>query len=62
MAMLLTVLFYSFLVWLAVFIIGIIQGQMLDPKLILLALPMNVLLTIVMWMHYFSTGYVNYLP
>ena len=62
MPMLLDVLFYSFLVWLAVFIIGIIQGQMLDPKLILLALPMNVLLTIVMWMHYFSTGYVNYLP
>ena len=62
MPMLLDVLFYSVLVWLAVFIIGLIQGQMLDPKLILLALPMNVLLTIVMWMHYFSTGYVNYLP
>lgn len=62
MAMLLTVLFYSFLVWLVIFIIGLIQNQMLDPKLILLSLPMNVLLAVVLWMHYFSTGYVNYLP
>ena len=61
-AMLLTVLFYSMLVWLVIFIIGLIQGQMLDPKLILLALPMNVLLAVVLWMHYFSTGYVDYLP
>lgn len=62
MAMLLTVLFYSLLVWLVIFIIGLIQGQRLDPKLILMALPMNVLLAVVLWMHYFSTGYVNYLP
>ena len=54
---LLDVLFYSFLVWLALFIIGLIQGQMLDPKLILLASPMNVLLAVVMWMYYFRTGY-----
>ena len=46
MSMLLDVLFYSFLVWLAVFIIGFNQGQMLDPKLILLALPMNVALAV----------------
>jgi len=62
MPMLLDVLFYSFLVWLAVFIIGIIQGQMLDPKLILLALPMNAALAVFLWVWYFSTGYVNYLP
>lgn len=62
MPMLLNVLFYSFLVWLAVFIIGLIQGQMLDPKLILLALPMNAALAVFLWMFYFSTGYVNYLP
>ena len=61
MPLLLTVLFYSMLVWLAIFIIGLIRNQMLDPKLILLALPMNVLLAVVLWMHYFSTGYVNYL-
>ena len=57
MAMLLTVLFYSMLVWLVLFIIGLIQGQKVDPKLILLALPMNVLLAVVLWMHYFLTGY-----
>jgi hypothetical protein len=62
MWMLLDVLFYSFLVWLVVFIIGLIQGQMLDPKLILLALPMNVALAVFLWVRYFSTGYVNYLP
>ncbi len=62
MAMLLTTLFYSFLVWLVIFTLGLIQGQRLDPKLILMALPMNVLLAVVLWMRYFSTGYVNYLP
>ena len=62
MPMLLDVLFYSFLVWLAVFIIGLIQGQMLDPKLILLAFPMNATLAVSLWVFYFSTGYVNYLP
>ena len=55
--MLLDVLFYSMLVWLVIFIIGRIQGQMLDPKLIRLSLLMNVLLAVVMWMHYFKTGY-----
>ena len=55
--MLLDVLFYSSLVWLVIFIIGRIQGQMLVPKLIRLSLLMNVLLTLVMWMHYFKTGY-----
>lgn len=60
MPMLLTVLFYSMLVWLVIFIIGLVQGQMLDPKLILLALPMNVLVAVVMWLHYFRTGYGNY--
>jgi hypothetical protein len=58
--MLLDVLFYSFLVWLAVFIIGLIQGQRLDPKLILLALPLNVALAVFLWVFYFSTGYVRY--
>ena len=62
MPMLLDVLFYSFLVWLAVFIIGLIQSQMLDPKLILLALPMNAALAVFLWWFYFSTGYVIYLP
>ncbi len=62
MAMLLTVLFYSMLVWLVLFIIGLIQGQRVDPKLILLALPINVLLAVVLWMFYFSRGYGNYLP
>ena len=56
-AVLLTVLFYSMLVWLVIFIIGRIQGQMLDPKLIRLSLLMNVLLALVMWIHYFRTGY-----
>ena len=62
MAMLLTVLFYSFVIWLVMFIMGLIRNQILDPKFILLSLPMNVLLAVVLWMHYFSTGYVNYLP
>jgi len=62
MAMFFTVLFYSMLVWLLIFIIGLLQGQRFDQKVILLALPMNVLLAVVLWMHYFSTGYVNYLP
>jgi len=62
MAMLLTVLFYSFVIWLVMFIMGLIRNQILDPKHILLSLPMNVLLAVVLWMHYFSTGYVNYLP
>ena len=62
MPMLLDVLFYSFLVWLAVFIIGLIQGQRVDPKLIWLALPMNATLAVFLWWFYFSTGYVNYLP
>ena len=57
MSMLLDVLFYSSLVWLAVFIIGLIRGQMLDPKLILLALPMNAALAVFLWVFYFSTGY-----
>jgi hypothetical protein len=56
-AVLLTVLFYSVMIWLVIFIIGLIQGQMLDPKLIRLSLLMNVLLAVVMWMHYFKTGY-----
>lgn len=60
MSMFLDVLFYSFLVWLAVFIIGLIRGQMLDPKLILLALPMNTALALFLWMFYFSMGYGNY--
>lgn len=60
MPMLLDVLFYSVLVWLAVFIIGLIQGQMLDPKLIWLVLPMNAALAVFMWVFYFSTGYVSY--
>jgi hypothetical protein len=62
MPMLLDVLLYSLLVWLAVFILGLIRGQTLDPKLILLALPMNALLAVFLWGFYFSTGYVNYLP
>jgi len=62
LSMLLDVLFYSVLVWLAVFIIGRIRGQMLDPKLILLAMPMNAALAVFLWVWYFSTGYVNYLP
>jgi len=61
-AILLTVLFYSMLVWLVIYIIGLLQGQRVDPKLIRLSLLMNVLVAVVMWMHYFSTGYVNYLP
>jgi hypothetical protein len=62
MPMLLDVLFYSSLVWLAIFIIGLIQRRRLDPKLILLVLPMNASLAIFLWWFYFSTGYVNYLP
>jgi hypothetical protein len=58
--MLLDVLFYSVLFWLAVFIIGLIRGQRLDPKLILLSLPMNVALAVFLWWFYFSTGYVRY--
>ncbi len=57
--MLLDVLFFSVVVWLAVFIIGLIQGQMLDPKLILLALPMNAALAVLLWVFYFSMGYGN---
>ena len=56
-AILLTVLFYSMLVWLVTYIIGLLQGQRVDPKLIRLSLLMNVLIALVMWMHYFKTGY-----
>ena len=59
-AILLTVLFYSMLVWLVIYIIGLLQGLRVDPKLIKLSLLMNVFLAVVMWMHYFSTGYVKY--
>lgn len=62
MPMLLNVLFYSSVVWFAISIIGLIQRRRLDPKLILLALPMNAPLAILLWWFYFSTGYVNYLP
>jgi hypothetical protein len=62
MPMLLDVLFYCFLAWLVVFIAGLIQGQRLDSKLILRALPMNATLAVFLWVFYFSTGYVNYLP
>jgi hypothetical protein len=58
--MLLDVLFYSVLFWLTVFIIGLTRGQRLDPKLILLSLPMNVALAVFLWWFYFSTGYVRY--
>jgi len=58
--MLLDVLFYSVLVWLAIFIIGFIQDQALDPRLILLVLPMNAALAVFLWVFYFSTGYVSY--
>ena len=57
MPLLLTVLFYSILVWLVIFIIGLIQGQKLDPKLILLALPMNVLLAAFLWMFGWTAGF-----
>jgi hypothetical protein len=56
-SMLLDVLFYSFVVWFAVFAIGLLQGQLLDPQLILLSLPMNTALAVFLWAHYFSTGY-----
>ena len=55
--LLLTVLFYSFLVWLVIFTIGLIKGQMLDPKLILLALPANILLAVFLWMFGWSIGF-----
>jgi hypothetical protein len=58
MPMILDVLFYSILIWLAVFIIGLIQRQILDPKLILLALPMTALLAVFLWMFYFLFGFV----
>ena len=57
MPLLLTVLFYSILVWLVIFIIGLIRNQMLDPKLILLALPMTALLAVFLWMFYFLFGF-----
>jgi hypothetical protein len=59
-SMLLDVLFYSALVWLAVFLIGLIRGQRLDPKLTLLSLPMNIALAVFLWVRYFSTGYIRY--
>jgi hypothetical protein len=59
MPMLLDVLFYCFLAWLVIFIVGLIQRQRLDPKLILLALPMNAALAVFLWVFYFSTGYGN---
>ena len=57
MPLLLTVLFYSMLVWLVLFIIGLIRNQMLDPKLILLALPMNVLLAAFLWVFGWAAGF-----
>ena len=59
MPMILDVLFYSILVWLAAYIIGLTQGQKLDPKLILMALPMNALLAAFLWMFYFLFGFVS---
>lgn len=56
--MILDVLFYSILVWLAVFIIGLIQSQILDPKLILLALPMTALVAVFLWNFYLLFGFV----
>jgi hypothetical protein len=58
--MLLDVLFYSFLIWLAVLMMGLIKGQLLDPKLILLALPIDASLAVVLWVFYFWTEYGNY--
>jgi len=57
MPMILDVLFYSILVWLVVFIIGLSQGKWLDPRLILLALPLNALLAAFLWMFYFLFGF-----
>jgi len=57
MPMILDVLFYSILVWLAVFIIGLIQRQMLDPKLILLSLPITAFLGVFLWMFYLIFGF-----
>jgi hypothetical protein len=57
MPMILDVLFYSILVWLALFIMGLIQHQMLDPKLLLLALPITALLGVFLWMFYLIFGF-----
>jgi len=57
MPLLLTVLFYSILVWLVIFIIGLIQGQRLDLKLILLALPMNLVLAAFLWSFGWTAGF-----
>lgn len=55
--MILDVLFYSILLWLALYIIGLAQGQTLDPKLIVVTLPMNALLAAFLWMFYFLFGF-----
>lgn len=57
MPMILDVLFYSILVWLAVFIIGLSQGQILDLKLILLSLPITALLAVFLWTFYLIFGF-----
>ena len=57
MPMILDVLLYSILLWLAVFIIGLSQRQILDLKLILLALPITALLAVFLWVFYFLFGF-----
>lgn len=59
-SMFVDVMFYSVLVWLTVLILGILRGQILNPKLIFLALPMNVVLALFLWGYYFVTGYVRH--
>jgi hypothetical protein len=57
MPMMVDVLFYSILIWLAVFVIGLIQRQLVELKFILLALPITALLGVFLWMFYLLFGF-----
>ena len=53
----LDVLFYSLLVWLALYIIQLVRRHALNPKLIVATLPLNILLAASLWIFYLFFGY-----
>jgi len=56
----LDVLFYSLLVWLALYIIQLVRRHALNPKLIVVTLPLNIFLAASLWTFYFIFG--DYAP
>ena len=56
-ALLLDVLFYSLILWLAFYIIQCVRRQAFPLKFIVAMLPLNVVLAASLWMFYFFFGY-----